>query len=174
MHVLLKLIQLKRKLRGKSPLETDAAQLPGYVTVYADLETLLEVWELSQRCYEDVECDKSEARRGSPLRRGKGTTSLMASLGNDAQTLATGEASAFSVGTTSGSQKSSVARTSVEMEAPAFTVGRKWQINLGSTSVVADLNTPPFSNASKTAKKVSPTATSWTSTRTSRTSTTAA
>ncbi|MCB7457230.1 hypothetical protein [Sutterella wadsworthensis] len=81
---------------------------------------------------------------------------------------------AFSAGTTSGSQKSSVARTSVEVEAPAFTVGRKWQINLGSTSVVVDLNTPPFSNASKTAKKVSPTATSWTSTRTSRTSTTAA
>ena len=90
---MLKLIQLKRKLRGKGPLETDAAQLPGYVTVYADLETLLEVWELSQRCYEDVECDKSEARLVSPLRRGKGTTSLMASLGKDAQTLATGEAS---------------------------------------------------------------------------------
>lgn len=143
-QVLLQLIQLKRKLRGKNPLKTDAALLPGYVTVYADLETVLEVWELSLRCYEDGDCAKAVARLASPLRRGKGTTSLTVSLGSDAQTLATGEASAFSVGKTTGAQNASVVRLSVEVESPAFKFGRKWQINLGSTSVPADLEDPAF------------------------------
>lgn len=143
-QVLLQLLMLKRKLKGLPPLKTVAAAHPGFVQVFADLETVIEVWELTLRCYENSDCARAVARLAAPLRRGKGTTSLTLALGSEEQTLRTDEAAAFNAGKTGAGKSDAILRLTVEIEAPSFRAGRKWQINLGSTSVAADLDDPAF------------------------------
>lgn len=138
-QVLLQLIRLKRVLKGAKPLKAEPALLPGFVSVYTDLEHAEEVWEITLRCYENGDCAKALARLASPLRRGKGTTALTVAMGTDTQSLLTKEASSFTAATGAGDKNTTVSRTTVEVLAPSFVRDVKWRVKRGQTPLQAEL-----------------------------------